>query len=132
VHAAWADVNGAEMSRKVLPFVLILFASAAQADVRDVTVEGLFNQCKSNVPHEITFCVGYISAVLEAMQSVDASNDPRGFTICALRPLAYADGMKAFMTWAQRHPEHRGRDRWFGVSTAYRESWPCERDQLAK
>lgn len=116
------------MGRIVLPFVLILLLPfAAQADVRDVTVEGLFKQCKSNVPHQITLCIGYLSGVLEAMQSADASPDQRGFAICASRALAYADGMRAFMTWAQRHPEHRRRDRSFGVLSAYRETWPCER-----
>jgi len=63
-----------------------------------------------NVPHEITLCIGYLSGVLEAMQSADAS--PTSVVRHLRQPRARLFRRNAgFHDWAQRHPEHGRRDR---------------------
>lgn len=97
---------------------LVLLASPAFA--ADETVEQLNLKCRQAGPTGM-FCLGFTAGVANAMflSSGDIKACPGDHLI------SHGAIQRAFIEWADLHPEHWGMSSLVGVVLAVQATWPC-------
>lgn len=93
-------------------------------------VQKLYEMCNGEDP---TYCIAYIAGVTDTMGLAVALaaqtkelRSKRVMGVCFTSFLSYGAAKKAFMNWADKHPEKWGDEMNFGVIEALRETWPCK------
>ena len=97
-----------------------------QAQDPQRSIQYLYEACTAADSHMQLYCIGYISATMDAMTVLGTYGPAaHAFGICSEAVVSYGAGIQAFKNWAQKHPEAWGAPRYVGVSLALRETWPC-------
>lgn len=100
--------------------------AALQARIPDTSIQSLYNECTGKDLHDQFFCVGYISATLDAVGMLAAAeSQPQSFRMCPKVPVTPGAAVQAFKNWAQKHPQSWTLDRVYGVRWALHDAWPC-------
>jgi hypothetical protein len=110
--------------------ILACGISSASAAPLDMTVQGLYQQCKSEDVKTIdgqidtVQCYSYISGVGDLLAAQGASG-AKIMSICAKSTPSYGAMVQAFVNWAEAHPQEWGKNRLLGVVVALGRSWLC-------
>ena len=104
--------------------------SSAHAASLDMTVQGLYQLCKSDNSNPLIkntdtiHCYAYISGIADLLV-VQGAGGAKIMSICAKPTPSYGAMVQAFVNWASAHPEEWGKPRVSGVLAALSKSWPC-------
>jgi hypothetical protein len=116
------------MYRLIAAAILVFGISPTNAAPLDTTVQGLYQQCKSEDANPLVskfqeaLCLTYISAVGDTLQAQGAGG-AKIFSICG-KP-SYGAMVQAFVNWAEANPRECSKNRLVGVITALSRNWPC-------
>ena len=135
-------VNGLYRTACVCVSAILIAVSLghARAEEFDQSVQGLYNNCKSQASIGVGFCLGYLGGIGHGLIAVgevagvaasqyDASNAVESaflrMGICG--QATFGAYQQAFINWAERHPESWSMDMTVGAILALRETWPCSK-----
>ncbi len=110
----------------------VLPITALAEETVDMTVQGLYNNCRDEAAARRTFCQGYLFGVADVLSSVrDIVPDARDqngipFGICDSR---YSVGslVQIFINWAEKNPDTWRGYLLVGPMLSFTETWPCWR-----
>ncbi|MBZ9678284.1 hypothetical protein LB513_21290 [Mesorhizobium sp. ES1-1] len=96
-------------------------------------VQALLSDCSSERnSRPRLYCVAYVGGVADLMAVNGSIAKETGLPIplkmastCFTTPPTYGAYVRAFVNWAQTHPEHWQVSRTFGVMQALSTTWPC-------
>jgi hypothetical protein len=97
-------------------------------------VQALLTDCLSALNSQPRrYCVAYVGGVADLMAANGSILTGTGLdsaplkmiSTCLASPPTYGAYAKAFVNWAQAHPEHWQAPRTFGVAQALSTTWPC-------
>jgi hypothetical protein len=91
-----------------------------------MSIEHLYRQCSGTDVWQQWFCAGFISATMEQMTVIGATDLRHDFGICPKIGVSVNAGVQVFKNWAEKNPEVWGIQRYMGVTWAFKEAWPCD------
>lgn len=115
----------------VAMLLIVAGSGGAEAAADRHSVQFLHDACKREMTAKAPgFCLGFVEGVGQTMQYDDYEIDPTGGPLICFpdNRIPSAEALiRAFMMWADDHPEHRASPAHAGVVEAFTKMWGCPR-----
>ena len=116
--------------RSLLLGAFFVVTASVQNAVAVDNVQQLLDYCKSSrSSHTATFCLAYISGVVDLMQVVGNGGPPSSVLIGACGDITkYTGGslVQVFINWAEKYPKSWTLPAIVGVTASIKEQLPCK------